>query len=268
MKKIPVLLIILIATFLSYSCMQEITLDIPNSGPLLVVQGEISTETDSSFINLTQTVSYYSSDPIPTVDNAIVSVNGIPFKSKGNGIYKADAPFAGVINSIYHLNIVYKGTTYTASSQLDPMFNIDSVGDVYTSNGNGFRNRTGYLLSMWWTDTRPSGKYTYIRYGRNQTDFSQDSFFRNIILLDNAQTKLNAQISYQLPRLYQPGDSVFAILKSCDHNMYYFLQSYQMQNSNAPGPFQIPPANLPTNITGGAVGYFTACDVRRFRKGL
>ena len=94
---------------------------------MLVVQGEILTEPDSSFVNLTQTVSYYSNDPIPTVNNAAVTVNGILFKPKGNGIYKPDTPFVGKINTIYNLNVAYNGSTFTSSTLLDEMFNIDYV---------------------------------------------------------------------------------------------------------------------------------------------
>ena len=276
MKEIVKIVIILFSSFLLVECKQEITLDLPNNGQVLIVQGEISTEKDSSFVHLTQTVSYYSNDPIPAVNNATVTVNGIYiFKSIGNGIYKPDTPFVGLINTIYNLNIVYNGSTYNSSALLDQMFDIDKVDSVFYPaqqgggpGGGGGSRRDGYAVRVFWTDTRTPGKYTYLRVGRTNAEILQDSFFRNIVLMDNGVTKLNTQISRELPRHYQPGDSVITILRSCDKNMYYFLQAYQMQNSNAPGPFQIPPANLPTNITGGAVGYFTACDVRRFRKGL
>lgn len=275
MRKLMNICIGLLATFLLAQCKQEITLDLPNSSPMLVVQGEISTEQDSSFVNLTQTVSYYSTAPIPTVDNAKVTVNGILFNPKGNGIYKADAPFVGTVNTVYNLNIVYNGATFTSQTLLDQMFNIDYVDSVYYQGigggggpgGGGFR-RSGFAVRFWWTDTRTPAKYTYMRYGRTSIEILQDSFFRNMVLMDNSLTKINTQISRELPRHYQPGDTVIAILKSCDKNMYYFLQAYQSQTSGAPGPFQVPPANLPTNISGGALGYFSACDVKRFRKGL
>lgn len=250
-----------------FSCKQEINLSIPNSAPVLVIQGEITTEKDSSYLNITKTVSYFSSDPIPTIDSAVVSVNGITFKPKGNGIYKPDTSFAGTINTQYNLSVTYQGVNYTSTSFLDPMFNIDSV-DSFHQPARGPRGIDGYTVRFWWTDTRTPGKFTYIRYGKNSADFSQDSFFRNIVLMDNSLTKLNTQLSYNIGRSYQPGDTVFAILKSCDYNMYYFLQAYKTQTSSPPGPFQTPPANLPTNIRGGALGYFVASDVRRFKKGL
>jgi hypothetical protein len=53
--------------------------------------------------------------------------------------------------------------------------------------------------------------------------------------------------------------------RSIDIKMRDFLAAYGSQNPNIPGPFQVPPANLPTNISGGAVGYFVGYDVKRFR---
>ena len=42
------------------------------------------------------------------------------------------------------------------------------------------------------------------------------------------------------------------------------VNEYNNQNSGAPGPFQTPPTNLPTNIKGGALGYFATYDYKRF----
>lgn len=280
MKKMIKAIFVLCAILFLVECKQEIKLDLPNNGQVLIVQGEISTQKDTSYVKLSQTVSYYSTDIIPTINNADVRVNGILFKSKGNGIFMPDTPYVGVINTVYNLIINYNGSTYTSSTLLDEMFDIDRVDSVFYPAGGsgpggpggggpgGGGRKEGYAVQFFWTDTRTPPKYTYMRIGRTTLEILQDSFLRNIVLMDNSVTKLNTQISRELPRHYPHGDTVTAILKSCDKNMYYFLQAYQMQTSNAPGPFQIPPANLPTNIIGGAVGYFSACDVRSFRKGL
>ncbi len=287
MKNRLVLLIMIFISMILFSCQQIISVDIPDSTPKLVVQGEILTDKDSSYVYLTKSVSYYSNDVYPTVNNAVVTVsyNGknVLFKPVGNGVYKPDSGFVPPINTQYSLNINYDGNTYTSTTFLDQLFNIDYVDSVYTvqtggggpgSGGpggggpGGGKPRSGSSVRLWWTDTRMPGKYTYIRFRHTQLEQQQDSFLRNIVLLDNSQTNLNSQISFQLPRRYQPGDSVFVILKSCDYNMYYFFQAYRAQTSSPPGPFQTPPANLPTNVRGGAIGYFVASDIRKLWKVL
>jgi hypothetical protein len=88
----------------------------------------------------------------------------------------------------------------------------------------------------------------------------------NQILFDNALTPANKPYVFEIPfTRFQTGDTYIAIFRSIDKNMFDFITAYGSQNPDIPGPFQVPPANLPTNIRGGGVGYFAGYDVKRFR---
>jgi hypothetical protein len=115
-------------------------------------------------------------------------------------------------------------------------------------------------------DDRPRTKYTYFRQGYYDTIVHRDSLLDFKVLFNNDQTPLYQEYNFELPftRL-QVGEECIMIFRSVDKNMNDFIDAYENQTSGAPGPFQVPPANLPTNISGGAIGYFATYDVIRKR---
>lgn len=253
------------ASLLLFSCKEIIEIDMKDANPLLVVEGEVTTETDSSYVRLTMSSNYYSADPNPIVKDAVVSVNGQPFYFVPSlNLYKPAAGFTGKRDSIYTLQIDVNGKTYSAQTKLERMFRIDSFFQTWKEAG-GFLP-AGYALSYAAYDDRGRTKYTYYTQAIFDTVLQKDSFDGNLILFDNSLTPINEAYNFEIPFLrLNTGDEYITIIRSVDKNMYDFLLAYGSQNPDIPGPFQSPPANLPTNITGGAVGYFAGYDVQRWR---
>jgi hypothetical protein len=264
MKLIRNICYILLAMITLQSCKEEIDLNIPDAESKIVVEAEVTTETDSSYVRLTKTANYYSRDPYPVITNATVTVNGIPFTHQGNGIYRPASPYTGVRGQNYTLNIQAEGQTFTSSSILEPMFRIDSLFQVYKP-AEGFIG-AGYSINFIGFDDRPRIKYTYFKLGYFDTIVQRDSIEDFKILFNNTETPVGAPYSFEIPftRL-EVGEECIMIFRSVTKDMNDFIQAYSTQASGAPGPFQVPPANLPTNITGGAIGYFATYDVVRKR---
>jgi hypothetical protein len=250
--------------FILQSCKEEIDLDIPGGKPKIVIESEVTTETDSSFVRITRTADYYSNGKNVPITNATVTVNGIAFTHVNNGLYKPLAPYTGVVGTTYNLNVVADGSTFTSSSIIEPMFSIDSIFQVFKPK-EGFIDE-GYSINYLGFDNRSKIKYTYFRLGYFDTIVQRDSLSDNIILFNNDATPIGNPYAFELPfTRFQPKDVVILIFRSVTKEMNDFLFSFDMQSSGAPGPFQVPPANLPTNIRGGAIGYFATYDVVRRR---
>lgn len=247
------------------ACKEKVEIDMPDSDPLLVVEGEVTTEIDSSFVILTLSSNYYTADKSPIVTNANVSVNGVPFVyNPAKQKYLPAAGYVGKTDSIYTLNINANGQTYSAVTKLERMFRVDSFFQVW-KEAEGFLPE-GYALSYVGFDDRPQTKYTYFINGYFDTIVQRDSFDNNKILFDNTITPINQSYNFEIPfARFNSGDEYVAIFRSIDKNMFDFINAYNNQDPNIPGPFQTPPANLPTNLTGGAVGYFTGYDIQRWR---
>lgn len=254
-----------LALLLTSSCKEKIDMDIDNAESRLVVEAEVTSETDSSYVKLTMSSNYYSNDPYPVVTDAAVSVNGIAFNYDATRKLYHPAPgFVGKTDSVYNLLVTVGGKSYTAQAKLERMFRIDSFFQIW-KEAEGFLP-AGYSINYAAFDDRSPIKYTYYSQGIFDTITKKDSFDGNLILFDNSLTPIGQSYNFEIPFMrLNSGDEYIATIRSIDKNMYDFLLAYGNSNPDIPGPFQSPPANLPTNITGGALGYFATYDVQRWR---
>lgn len=258
--------LLFVISFTLVSCEQEIDIAIPASDNRVVIEAEVTTETDSSYVRITRTGDYYSTNSLPIVTNAIVEINGTPFLHIANGLYKPLGTFVGEVNKTYNLVVTHEGKTYKSTSTLTEMFKVDSVVPLFKP-AEGFLDE-GYTAVYYATDNRPQPRYTYYQFGIWSDTLRTDSLFRQKIIFDNVSIRTGSY-SFELPFLrLEVGDTVVQIFRSIDKNMFDFLNAYNTQSSGAPGPFQQPPANLPTNISGGAYGYFATYDVVRTRTAI
>lgn len=246
------------------SCQEKIDIDVPGTSPLVVIEAEITSETDSSFVKLSKTVDYYETGNYPAITAASVLVNGVVFNHMANGIYKPVSPYKGVVGQQYNLAVVVEGKTYTASSILEPMFRVDTTFQTYRQAESFLEE--GYAISYVGYDDRSKIKFTYFRFGLYSNIISSDSLYEPKVLFNNDQTPIGTIYPFELPFVrYQKGQEAILIFRSITKDMNDFIEAYNNQTSGAPGPFQVPPANLPTNIVGGAIGYFATYDVVRRR---
>lgn len=256
---------ILFALFLFTSCEEVIELDAPDNTVKLVIEGQVTTEVDSSFVRLTQSVAYFdNTSTTPFVTNAQVEVNGVVFNHVANGIYKPALGYVGVAGQNYSLKVTHDSKTYVANSFLEPMFQVDTIVSVFKEK-EGFIDE-GYAVRYIARDDRPRTKFTYFRFGfKSEETFGKDSFNDFRVLFDNRNSIMNQPFMFELPFLrLKANDTALLIFRSIDEpvNRFYLALG---NRGNGGGPFTTPPANLPTNITGGALGLFAAYDVKRFR---
>ncbi|MDX5320772.1 MAG: DUF4249 domain-containing protein, partial [Bacteroidota bacterium] len=165
--------------------------------------------------------------------------------------YKADT------STVYRLKVVVDGKEYTATSTLYPMFDVEPQLEFVYQPASGFLEE-GYAVTYYSTDSRQDEIFTRFNFGENDTMFDAQ------ILFTNADLKKFERVPFELPFYRaQSGDSVMLEFRSIDIPVARYLEAVSNLNSGAPGPFQTPPANPPTNISGGAVGYFMCTDVVR-----
>lgn len=265
MKKIPVFLLMLAAVVFT-SCEEVVDVDLPENTIKLVVEGQVTTETDSSFVRLTKTLAYFdNTSAVPLITDAVVTVNGVPFTHDTLGVYRPVKGYVGVTGQVYNLKVTHEGKEYTSSATLEPMFRVDTIISVYKEK-EAFID-AGYSVKFVAYDDRPRTKFTYFRFGfKNEIDTKlKDSMFDTRVLFDNRNTILNAPFEFELPFLrLDPNDTALLVFRSTDDAVNRYLQAVTNRDQGG-GPFSTPPANLPTNIRGGALGLFAAYDVKRFR---
>ncbi len=265
MKNSILILFSLLFGLIFTSCEEVIDIEVPDNTEKIVIEGQVTTEIDSSYIRVTRSVGYFNNtSSTPSVTDALVDVNGISFIHVGNGIYKPNSGYIGNTGAVYNLSVTQNGKLYTSSTILEPMFQVDTIVSYYKPQ-NGFIDE-GYAVAFMAIDNRLRTKYTYFRFGFRNTIETQgkDSMFDNRVLFDNKNSVINQPYVFELPFLrLQPNDTAILIFRSIDENANRYYQALS-DRGGAGGPFSTPPANLPTNIKGGALGLFAAYDVKRF----
>src|SRR5690554_4246257 len=115
------------------SCEDQIELDLNDASPQIVIVGEITNRQKSHTITIHQTVPVSSGELSDPVSGAIVRVTEKSSNSNGRvfvfnqanpGQYHS-CVFRGIIGVQYVLEVEYGSKTFTATSQMPPVVNID-----------------------------------------------------------------------------------------------------------------------------------------------
>ena len=146
MKKFHFILLFIISIAVT-SCTEIITVDVPQTSGKLVVEGYVSTEPNMSYVSLSKTTSYFSNNINPPVSYAFVMVNSDTFFADYAGHYKPHNYYKGVLNTTYNLKVICDGVTYTASSILNPLIQIDSVF-IFIHHDAELIAKEGYSISF------------------------------------------------------------------------------------------------------------------------
>lgn len=239
----------------------------PASHNFIVVDGTITNEKKIQIIRLSKPVDNLNSIPGP-VTNATVNVtlqdsvyNFRELASKP-GTYVSTIKFAGVKNKIHSLLISIDSHVYSAKAGMEP-------GAVF--------------LPLVYTRDKETKLYHITKVYNNQLNPDRPAMFE--ILLDWSQVAgyrntdpeaCRARLLYYiLPTLdvsqvfapvseqvnFPPGTSIVENRYSLTNEHAAFIRELLSETTWQGGLFNSAAANIPTNLSQGAVGYFGACAV-------
>jgi hypothetical protein len=252
----------------SLACKQEVDFPLPKGGgQRLVVDGIITNETKAHQVKLTYS-SKFNSTVIPLVDDATVFItegtNSYMLQGKGKGLYETDSIVTGEIEKTYTLNITLKnGMSYQAESTMQGIGNIDSLRIVLKKDAiiqeeyYSIIGTATILSEYFMVETEINGE-------RDGT--IQDVSFENSRYLLNGQI-INAEIGFiqnDNSKLISGSNEINIRILSIDQNYREFISAFQEQLQNGSflgGLFDGPAANVPSNISNGALGAFGAFAV-------
>ena len=257
------------------ACEKEINLDLKNTSPKLVVEGNVLWGIDTVIyqqeLKLSLSANYTgNTNPIP-VTNAIVMVNDgtntYTYNHIENGVYRSS--FIAATNKTYKLIISYEGDEYNAYETLkDEGASIDSLTVNYFSSALG--SPEGNFITVNTSDPLDERNfYLWQLYINNQLMInpSPGNIYRAIQKDDffNGQPLIN----------YLPFDN-FPVVNGVTARLHQLNISEQMYNyyysifnltASSPVSGDVPPGKIRGNILNlnksdkNALGYFGACSV-------
>jgi hypothetical protein len=268
--------------FLCAACTERMNIVTDNAVPRLVITGAITTDTMQHVISISQTVGYFGNEEVKTFSDAVVKINDDLLLPLGDGRYATSASFSGVPGQTYALDVEldYDGNGvaehYTAQTTVPPMHTLDSASlhialaqtsdDPVWSVFVHFQDQPG--LNTY-------GAHLYIRspYYSIQYTSSIPYYFLNMFGKTTAegqyihfpvffiQKELTWNDDSKLPLC--TGDTLTVELNELTEVYYDFLRSAQREINGGNPLFTGPPANVPGNISSGALGVFGAYTVSR-----
>ena len=225
----------------------------------LVVDGWFTTETRAHEINLTLTTSYFHNETAPRATGATVYVtdgtNQIAFSESDPGVYVSPIT-AGEFNTTYTLHIEYGGEVYESTAYIDSISPLDSLACEPWYNLQG--EHEGYDVNIWAQEMPGKGDHYLWRLHHNGvlvSDTLNEIYFDNDEYLPDGLYFANWNIEWVDG---QPGDQVRLEQHRISGETYDMMMAMMLETEWKGSIFDAPPANVPSNISNGALGFFIA----------
>ena len=262
---------VVIFLLLYTGCTERIDLKLNNTAPRLVVEGSVTTDTMIHFVRLSLSGDFFTNERMPAVTGAKVSISDgielIPLKESAAapGFYITPTNYHGIPGRTYSLKIENVDInndgvkeSYTAESHLNPVTPIDSVKLEYEDTfelwkvllyANEPANTTNfYMFNLIINDTVYTDQMTEVTIADDR--FINGSYANGVwvhsIYDDDESISLT------------PGDTITLIMSSISEEFYNYIVALQTETRISVPLFSGPPANLPGNISNGALGFFRA----------
>lgn len=259
---------------LSISCEKEINLELKNTSPKMVVEGNILLGLDTLLqrqeIKLTLSANYTGTASPQPITNAVVSVvegsNTYIFSHTSDGRYQSN--FIAEQNKTYKLNIIYMGENYEAIEKMASGPKIDSLSVRYFPSALG--SPEGNFITINTTD--PSNErnfYLWRLYINEQLMINPSP--GNIYRAIQKDEFFDGQPLYN----YLPFDNFPVVVgdrarmeQLCiSEQMYNYYYSIFNLTASSPVSGDVPPGRITGNIINktnpnkNALGYFGACSI-------
>lgn len=261
MKNIALLILSL---FLFVSCEKEIDLDLEDQSGQIVIEANVTDQTGPYYVKITKSIAFTQTNQYPAVENAQVVLSDNTGQTEtlqyaGNGVYQTST-FVAQSGRTYTLKIQAEGKEYTAQSTMPQAVSFDGLDqDSFVVGGT-----KSYTLLPQFNDPLTLGNRYLFVYTVNN---NPKKFFSEFS--DNVNNGLPNQRPLILPNdegdpddiKVVAGDTIHVEMQCIDNSVYLYYSALFQLSGGGPGG-GITPTNPPSNISNGALGYFSAHTVR------
>jgi hypothetical protein len=256
------------------SCTEPIDIELDNDYARLTVFGEISTDTTVHSIRLTRSADYFYNKPAEGIPGASVrisdGVNEIILSESQliQGNYETPPDFFGIPGKSYDLyieNVDINGDgedeSYSASSFLPFLASIDSIQIKYVDEGSE--------VQLYARDPAESIDFYAFKVKRNnvlQTDSLPEIHVQNDIFFNGSYTNgvtVQSLDDAKEGEKVVEGDTIVFEMFGITEEYYNFIIEAQTELFGSNPLFSGPPANISTNLSNGALGFFAAVNIKR-----
>ena len=254
--KISIFLTIIL---MAWSCQKVVVLDLNTADPILVIEGNITSDAGPQTVFVSTSGSFYTAEGIKPIDDATVIIKDTTglidtLEMYTPGIYYT-YNITGKTEMEYNLEVIHNGIKYSGSEEFPTKKTIDSLWYVVNEGifGDGLNE---------------DGDTTYNIFCRFQDPLDDLDYYRIKVIINDTliQTGFNSYLVFDDElfngQLYDfeirgsgavKGDDIRIELQSTGYNTYRY---YTGLNDALSGGLGSTPYNPITNIDNDALGYF------------
>ena len=256
----------IISLLLLTGCEKEIDLDLEDQGGKIVIEANVTDQAGPYYVKISKSVAFTENNVYPVIKDATVVLSDNTGQTEtlkyiGEGLYETHT-FSAVPGRTYTLKVSAEGKEYTAQSKMPESVLLEDLQqDSFMVAGE-----LSYTLLPIFTDPPALGNRYLFSYYVNNSGKIFEAFS------DNVNNGMQNQRPLLLPnedeedgdgKKTKVGDTVYVEMQCIDSNVYtYFSALLQIIDGGGPGG-GITPTNPPSNISNGALGYFSAHTVSK-----
>lgn len=249
------------------SCEKQVVLDLSDSeGQYLVVEGNIDDSSPGQWIRLSYSGSYYDPSPGIAVRGAEIVVSGgeveyLFTESKVDtlkGYYFNYNIGRELIYGVYELRIEHQDETYYAKSVYRPVPEIDSVTiKLNLFSSLGLTDETLYDVFVHFSELPGPGDHYLVDLEMDGNLKTPRPSQKTVISDENLREYVSLAVHTISEEDMDDNDGIALIMRSISRSAYEFYLAFFFQTDLSGNPFAgAPPANIPTNMSRGALGFF------------
>lgn len=257
------------------ACTKEIGFDYHEASPVLVIEGRVTNEGSEVHITRTRNMEDAVKSPCLTGAEVIITADGVeerlPF-DPSTGSYRS--PLCGTVGKTYHLEVMFEGRRYEATSTMPAPAPIKSATFLWQP----VMKERLLAYEVWAADPEPDVRnYYWYRMDRRTATTRDDIsaylsatadayrwnifddrgcppglIYRDVMCMSERVVDENEKENWK--NILYEGDTITFSLMTIDRPTYDFFRSLRSGQSGG--------ANPASNITGGdCLGYFTATSI-------
>jgi hypothetical protein len=243
------------------------------SGNYLIVEANLVDDGSLQWIRLTKSSSYYAVNQGDPVSDArvIVSGGGKEFlflehdEDSLKGFYSNTRISSSFENTNYTLTVELDGDVYYAESEIKPVPIIDSVTvKLNPFSELGFSPETLWDIYAHFEElTGTDDHYLFNLYVNRRLRSMRPNEKAPV-----SDLNLEEYVSWSAFSVdendIEPGDTITLEIRSISKENFEFYNAFFFQTDLSGNPFAgAPPANIPTNLSEGARGFFQVSRIKR-----
>ncbi len=231
----------------------------------VVISSFITTLNEAQFVRVSYTANYLGNDSQEGISNAKVFLKtdlvSIELTEQSPGYYYLPLDWEVEYNAVYNLEVKIGDQEYTATQRLRKCPEVENLHAVFIEDEDPDEDEEpGYYTLLFSIKDSPEegDGYYLLDYNANDTEtsfnnanYAEDEYWNGQYLQD-----IDLETEYNL------GDTVVFDFHSVGLDAINFFEDISSEIYRD-SPFDPPPANVSTNIEGGAIGYFIIADSRR-----